>query len=107
MAQVYFHCSNDIEVRVDQLGAVVRDLSEARDHAACVVRSLIMEQSAEDWRDWTVHVSGDFDDEIFAFPSRPFSASRIEVVMSAAPATFMPLLRRLDRIVTEWQRLIH
>jgi hypothetical protein len=68
MAQVYFHCSSSREVRVDQLGAAVGDLAEARDHAACVVRSLIMEKSAEDWRDWTVHVSDDFDDEIFALP---------------------------------------
>lgn len=68
MAQVYFHCSNSREVRVDQFGAAVSDLAEARDYAACVVRSLIMEQSAEDWRDWVVHVSDDFDDEIFAVP---------------------------------------
>ena len=40
-------------------------LAEARDYAACVVRALIMEKSAEDWRDWVVHVSDDFDDEIF------------------------------------------
>jgi hypothetical protein len=65
MAQVYFHCSNSREVRVDQLGAVVSDLAEARDYAACVVRSMIMEASAQDWRDWVVHVSDDFDDEIF------------------------------------------
>jgi hypothetical protein len=68
MAQVYFHCSSSREVRVDQLGAAMSDLAEARDHAACVVRSLIMESSAEDWRDWIVHVSDDFDDEIFALP---------------------------------------
>jgi hypothetical protein len=68
MTQVYFHCSNSREVRVDQFGAAVSDLAEARDYAACVVRSLIMEQSAEDWRDWVVHVSDDFDDEIFAVP---------------------------------------
>ena len=65
MAQVYFHCSNSREVRIDQSGVVVSDLAEARDHAASVVRSLIMERSAEDWRDWVVHVSDDFDDEIF------------------------------------------
>jgi hypothetical protein len=63
--QVYFHCSSSREVRVDQFGAVVSSLAEARDRAACVVRSLIMEESAEDWRDWVVHVSDDFDDEIF------------------------------------------
>ena len=65
MAQVYFHCSNSREIRVDQLGAAVSDLAEARDHATGVVRSLIMEKSGEDWRDWVVHVSDDFDDEIF------------------------------------------
>jgi hypothetical protein len=43
----------------------VSNLAEARDRAACVVRSLIMEKSGEDWRDWVVHVSDDFDDEIF------------------------------------------
>ena len=68
MAQVYFHCSNSREFRVDQFGAAVSDLAEARDYAACVARSLIMERSAEDWRDWVVHVSDDFDDEIFAVP---------------------------------------
>lgn len=65
MTQVYFHCSNSREVRVDQFGAAVNNLTEARDYAARVVQSLIMEQSAEDWRDWVVHVSDDFDDEIF------------------------------------------
>ena len=68
MRQVYFHCSSSREVRVDQLGAIVSNLAEARDRAACVVRSLIMEQSAEDWRDWVVHVSDDFDEEIFVLP---------------------------------------
>ena len=68
MAQVYFHCSNSREVRIDQAGALVSDLTEARDRAATVVRSLIMEQSAEDWRDWVVHVSDDFDEEIFVVP---------------------------------------
>jgi len=66
--QVYFHCSSSREVRVDQLGVVVSDLAEARDRAACVVRSLIMENSAQDWRDWVVHVSDDFDEEIFEVP---------------------------------------
>jgi hypothetical protein len=68
MAQVYFHCSNSREVRVDRYGAAVSNLAEARDRAACMVRSLIMEKSAEDWRDWVVHVSDDFDDEIFEMP---------------------------------------
>ena len=48
MAQVYFHCSNSREIRIDQSGVVVSDLTEARDHAACVVQSMIRESSAED-----------------------------------------------------------
>jgi hypothetical protein len=68
MAQVYFHCSSSREVRVDQFGAAVSDLAEARDRAACVARSLIMQKGAEDWRDWIVHVSDDFNDEIFTLP---------------------------------------
>ena len=68
MAQVYFHCSNSREIRIDQSGVLVSDLTEARDHAACVVQSMIRESSAEDWRDWVVHVSDDFDDELFVLP---------------------------------------
>ena len=44
---------------------MVSDLAEARDYAACVVQSMIRESSAEDWRDWVVHVSDAYDDEIF------------------------------------------
>ena len=65
MTQVYFHCSSSRGVRIDRSGEAVSDLNEARDRAACLVRSLIMEHGAEDWRDWVVHVSDDFDDEIF------------------------------------------
>jgi hypothetical protein len=46
----------------------VSDLAEARDRASCIVRSLIMERGAEDWRDWVVHVSDDSDDELFVLP---------------------------------------
>jgi hypothetical protein len=52
MTHVYFHCSNRREVLVDRCGAVVNDLAEARDHAACVVRSLTTARSLEDWRGW-------------------------------------------------------
>ena len=68
MAQLYFHCSNDHKVLIDQIGAAVGDLAEAREHAAGVVRSFIMQLGAEDWRDWVLHVSDDLDDEIFAVP---------------------------------------
>ena len=68
MTQVYFHCSNARGVLVDRTGAAVDDLAEARDHAACVVRSLTMTQSAEDWRSWILHVSDDLGDELFVVP---------------------------------------
>ena len=56
MAQVYFHCSNAREIRIDQSGALVSDLTEARDRAATVVRSLIMAR-AELVAEVTVSVS--------------------------------------------------
>ncbi|KRQ95627.1 hypothetical protein CQ12_03295 [Bradyrhizobium jicamae] len=68
MARVYFHCSNSEGACFDQRGAAVENLAEVRAHAARVVQSLIMLQDPEDWRDWTLHVSDDLDEEIFALP---------------------------------------
>jgi hypothetical protein len=68
MTHVYFHCSNRNEVLIDRCGAVVDDLAEARDHAACVVRSLTTARSLEDWRGWTLHVNDDLGDELFVVP---------------------------------------
>ena len=65
MSHVYFHCSNKKEVLVDRCGAVVDDLAEARDHAACVVRSLTTARSLENWRGWILHVNDDLGDELF------------------------------------------
>ena len=67
MTQVYFHCSSSGESG-SITGQAVSDLAEARDRAACIVRSLIMERGAEDWRDWVVHVSDNSDDELFVLP---------------------------------------
>ena len=66
MAQVYFHCSNAEEVWVDRRGAAVGNLTEAREHAAVVVRSLLMTAGVEDWRDWVLHANDDLGEEIFA-----------------------------------------
>ena len=68
MAQLYFHCSNTQEILIDRIGAAVGDMTDARDHAACVVRSFIMTANAEDWRDWVLHVSDDLGEEIFVMP---------------------------------------
>jgi hypothetical protein len=68
MAQVYFHCSNAIGVSIDRCGSPVADLTEAREHAALVVRSLINTATLEDWRGWVLHVSDRDGEEIFNVP---------------------------------------
>lgn len=68
MAQVYFHCSNTQGALIDRSGAAIDDLAEARDHAALVVRSLIMTTGEEDWRGWVLHVSDADGEEIFSLP---------------------------------------
>jgi hypothetical protein len=68
MAQVYFHCSNADELLIDRRGAAVLDMSEARDHAASVMHSLIRAESNEDWRDWVVRVADDLGEELFVVP---------------------------------------
>ncbi len=68
MAQVYFHCSNTEGALIDQCGAAVGDLAEAREHAALFVHSLIMAPTPEDWRGWVLHVSDDLGDEILTVP---------------------------------------
>jgi hypothetical protein len=65
MAQVYFHCSNADEILIDRRGAAVLDITEARDHAARVMHSLIRAETSEDWRDWEVHVADDLGEELF------------------------------------------
>jgi hypothetical protein len=68
MTQVYFHCTNPRGVLLDRLGTTVDDLAEARVQAACVVHSLTMTHSAEDWRSWILHVNDDLGDELFVVP---------------------------------------
>jgi len=68
MTQVYFHCSSSRGVRTHRFGQAVSDLAEARDRAVCIIRSLIMERGAVDWRKWVVRVSDDLDDELFVLP---------------------------------------
>jgi hypothetical protein len=68
MARVYFHYSNSEGVCVDQRGTAIGNLAEAHEHANRVVHSLINAHGPEDWRDWTLHVSDDLNDEIFVLP---------------------------------------
>jgi hypothetical protein len=68
MALLYFRCFNTGGVEINRCRAAVRDLAEAREHAAVVVRSLIATPNLEDWRDWFLHVSDHFGEEIFVVP---------------------------------------
>jgi hypothetical protein len=67
MTELYFHCSDDEHVLIDECGAAM-DLAEAHEHAERLVRSLIMIPSAEDWRSWILHVTDELGDEIFIVP---------------------------------------
>jgi hypothetical protein len=68
VTHVYFHCSCDRGILIDQCGTAVDDLDAARDYAAGVVRSLIVANGAKDCRDWVLHVSDDLGVEIFVVP---------------------------------------
>ncbi len=68
MAQVFFHCTSTKGVWIDRSGTAIDDLTEAREHAALVVQSLIMAPTPEDWRGWVLHVSDEIGEEIFTVP---------------------------------------
>ncbi|WP_407146520.1 DUF6894 family protein [Bradyrhizobium sp. ORS 86] len=67
MSAVFFHCSDDQYVLLDRNGAMM-DLAEAREHAERIVRSYVMTPSAEDWRNWVLHVTDDLGDQLFELP---------------------------------------
>jgi len=67
MPAVFFHCSDDKHVILDRTG-VAMDLAEAWVHAEQLARSFVMTPSAEDWRNWAVHVTDDIGTEIFELP---------------------------------------
>ena len=48
--------------------AVFHFLTEARDRADQIMRSMILTPGSEDWRDWVIHVSDDDGEEIFDLP---------------------------------------
>ena len=91
MTQLYFHCSNTKKVFVDQRGAVVDGLAEARDYATQIVQSFTNQRSLEDWRDWILHVSDDQAMSSSLSPSFSCSASRIEVAMLAVKSPRAPI----------------
>ena len=68
MVQVYFHFSNTEGMLIDHYGSAVASLTEARDRADQIMRSMILTPGSEDWRDWVIHVSDDDGEEIFDLP---------------------------------------
>ena len=68
MVQMYFHCSNAKGTLIDQYGTAVANLNETRDHAAQIMRSMILTPGTEDWRDWMIHISSDNGKKIFDLP---------------------------------------
>jgi hypothetical protein len=68
MVQVFFHCSSTDGLLIDRHGAAVSNLTEARDHATQIMRSMIMAPGSEDWRDWVLHISDDDGEEILELP---------------------------------------
>jgi hypothetical protein len=68
MTQVYFHCSDNEWVLMDQIPTEVVDFAEAREHAARIVNALIAAPSLEDWRNWALHVCDEVGEEIFVVP---------------------------------------
>lgn len=68
MAQVYFHCCSEQGTLIDRCGVDLSDLAEAYDHAVTLVHLLVGSPSIEDWRQWTLHVSDELDDEVFVVP---------------------------------------
>ena len=67
MTEVHFHYSKQGAL-VDQCGALVSDLTEARAYAEQVVRLLIATPSQEDWRSWVLYVSDDLGEVILVVP---------------------------------------
>ena len=68
MAQVYFHYTSPEGALLDRRGANVDNITDARDCATGVVQSLITAPSAEDWREWVLHVSDELGEELFIVP---------------------------------------
>lgn len=68
MAHIYFHCSSTEQVLLNYGDAHVADMTEAREQAAQVVRTLIAAPGEEDWRDWMLHISDDEGEMLFALP---------------------------------------
>jgi hypothetical protein len=69
MTYLYFHCAGPSEILIDHQGAEVIDLTEARDYALSIARSLVENAyGTYDFSTWHVYVSDEDDDEMLLVP---------------------------------------
>jgi len=68
MSEVHVHCSNGNGIVLDARVAQVDGLTEAREYAKGVARSLMTVPTLRDWRECWLEVSDDLGEEIFAMP---------------------------------------
>jgi hypothetical protein len=72
MTQVIFHYSTPQGIVLNRCVAEIEDIPELREYAAGCVQRLISAPSLEDWRNWILHVSNEFGEELFAIPFSSF-----------------------------------
>jgi hypothetical protein len=68
MATFFFHCEATQGVLVDKRGSELDDICEARARAFAIIQGLIASEGAEDCRGWSLRVSDDDGEELFAVP---------------------------------------
>ena len=68
MTEIQFHCSSNGRHLPQRQIVAIDHLSEARDHAARIVQTLMRTPGLEDWRTWILHVSDELGDELFIVP---------------------------------------
>jgi hypothetical protein len=65
MTRLYFHCAGPNELLVDNQGADVLDLAEARRRALMLARSIVEHAyGVKDFSEWLVYVGDDEDEEV-------------------------------------------
>jgi hypothetical protein len=103
--QVDIHCSKTQGILIDPSCASV--ISGAHNRAACMLRTVIAAANSQDRHDEVPHVSDAFGEGLFAMPfaSGP-SQLHSEVPMLATHTPSRQLRRRINVVMTSWNKLI-
>ena len=105
MPQVDIHCTETQGILIDPSCASV--IAGAHDRAAYLLRMVITAANAEDRRDVAPHVSDTFGERSFVMPfaSGPGPLhSAVPMVATHAPSR--QLRRRMNMVMTSWNKLI-